>query len=363
MKRTIASLLATATAATALAVAGGPALASTATHATTVNLAASVGSRQFYVEDLNGTDLASVNIGRSGSQPFRVRVADSAFSTVTQSYQLSATMNNLYLSDGAGGYTWATKVPSSSLAISFAPNPLSATGVSFSLTPLYNLTGTIGSGTCTSLGLPALAPLCILLSTAAQTVGSGQTAAVSGFSRTITPVIANVATDLPVQLTGALGGPFTNADYANGLGAGDPTKPASPPAATSVSLMTGTAALSPGLLAAIASQLPGGGTAVTSATDTASSALVPLAGALSALTASTNATVALLGQYISLLGNAAQESAVLNQLSAGLVPISLNQLDALTGNYVSFPVLGANAAVPQSGTYSGTMTVTFVQTP
>lgn len=353
--------------------ASGPALATTSLHGTTVNMNTSLGSRQFYVEDLAGNDLTNISIPRSGGQPFRVRVADNVFSNVTQNYQLSATMNNLYLSNGSGGYTWGTQVPSSALSIGFGANPLNAAGVSFSLTPLYSITGTVASCSTLVATVPALSSLltnpasgalCTLLSTGGQTVSSTDTSAVSGFVRTITPTVSNLATDLPVQLTGAVGGPFTNPDYVNGIGAGDTTKPSSPPAATSVSLMTGTAGLSSQLITAITSQLPSPtATAVTSATDAASAALVPLANAINGLTSSANSTVAQLGQDISALNNASQESAIINQLTASLVPLALNQLDALTGSYVSFPVLQANAAVPQSGSYSGTMTVTFVQTP
>lgn len=347
--------------------------ATTTTHATTVNMTVALGSRQFFVEDLSGNDLASVSIARIGGQPFRVRVADNVFSTVAQNYQLSATMNNLYLSNGAGGYTWATKVPSSALAINFATNPLQASGVNFALTPLYTLAGTVTS--CAALqtanpttlgGLttnPLATPLCTLLGTAGQTVTS-LTVSEGGFTRTLAPTISNVATDLPVQLTGATGGTFTNPDYVNGIGAGDTTKPATPPAATSVSLMTGTAGLSSQLTTAITNLLPPvATTAVASATDTASAALMPLANALTALTASTNATVAQLGSDIAALNNAGQEAAIVNTLTASLVPLALSQLGSVTGNYSSYPVLQSNAAAPQSGTYSGTMTVTFVQTP
>lgn len=333
--------------------------ASGAPHSTLVSLGASVGSRQFFVEDLAGADLTTLSIDRDGAKPFRVRVADANFGTVAQDYQISATLNNLY----KGGSPTAAKIPSSGFGIGFGASKLTAADVSFPVEPSYLLSGTIGS--CASLitqggalaTLNLLSPLCVLLGTGGQTVSS---LPVDGNITTMVPNASQLTDllNLPMQLTGATGGTFTNADYQNGIGAGDTSGTG---AGTAVSLMTGNAELSAALITMITGALPAASTPLTTANDVGSR--VPLAGVTSALSASTDLVTSQLGQAIAGLGSLAQQAAVVNQLTGTLVLPSLSDIQELTGTYSSFPILTANAAVPETGTYSGTMTVTFVQTP
>lgn len=342
--------------------AAGPASGITTSHSTTVMLDASVGSRQFFVEDLTGSDLTTLSIDRDGKQPFRVRVVDTNFATVAQDYEIDATLNNLYKDADVGG----PKIPSSAFSIGFGASKLSAAGVSFPVRPSYLLSGEIPSctdlalepgvlGTITALTEPTL---CGLLGLGGKTITS---LPVSGALKTVVPSAAQLTSllNLPVQLDGTTGGTFTNADYQNGIGADDDSGSG---AGTAVGLMTGNTDLdlTDTLDSIITGALPASTAPLTSVTDTGSK--IPLANVLNALSASGDSTLGQLGQAIGDL-DIAQRSALLNELTATLVPLSLSNILELTGTYASFPVLTAAATAPVSGTYSGTMTVTFVQTP
>lgn len=340
------------------ATAAGP--ASGAPHSTTVSLDASVGSRQFFVEDLTGSDLTSLNIDRDGAQPFRVRVKDTNFGSVTQDYQIDATLNNLY----KDGDVTKSKIPSSAFKIGFGASKLAASGVSFPVEPSYLLSGTIEPcATLVGLGgalatLDPLSPLCILLGTTGQTVTDHP---VAGAVKNIVLTASQLKElgDLPVQLAGATGGTFTNADYKNGIGAGDAS--GNNAAGTAVGLMAGTAGITTNLLSIITGALPASSTALTTADDVGSR--VPLATVISTLSTSSDLALSQLGQAIGALGNATQQSAVINRLTGTLVTPTLSNIKELTGTYSSFPILTAAATAPEAGTYKGTMTVTFVQTP
>ncbi|HUR18505.1 MAG TPA: hypothetical protein VMZ51_06145 [Acidimicrobiales bacterium] len=343
-----------------LLAATSPSPAIGAPHGTVVSLAASSGSRQFFVENLAGSDLTSFSIDRNGAQPFRVRVVDANYGSVAEDYQISATLNNLY----KDGDPTKAKIPSSGFSIGYGASNLSASGVSFPVEPSYILTGAVPS--CTNLisqggvlaTLSTLSSLCVLLGTGGVNVGS---LPVAGTVTIVVPTTSQLTSlaSLPLQLSGATGGTFTSADYQNGIGAGDTSGTG---AGTAVGLMTGTGGLTAGLLSLITGNLPLSSTPLTTADD--AGARVPVANAVNALIGSTSSTtLSQLGQAIAGLGNLAQESAVLNQLTGTLQTPVLSNIKELTGIYASFPVLAAAATVPQSGTYSGTMTVTFVQTP
>lgn len=342
------------------ATAAGPASGITTSHSTTVRLDASVGSRQFFVEDLRGSDLTSLSIERDGKQPFRVRVVDANFGTVAQDYQIDATLNNLYK---GGSATSSAKISSSAFSIGFGASKLAASGVSFPVEPSYLVSGTIPS--CLTLqGLSAdlsslslTSPLCLLLGSGGQTVSD---LPVTGIVKTVVPTASQLAnlTDLPVQLAGATGGTFTLPDYKNGIGALDTSGGGA--AGTPIGLMTGNAELSAALVSIIKSALPVASTPLTAADDVG--AKVPLASLTSTLAGSASATLSELGRLIAEL-SLTQQSAILNQLAGTLVEPTLSTIQELTGTYSSFPILTANATVPETGTYSGTLTVTFVQTP
>ena len=331
-----------------------------------VSLASAPGTRQFYVEDLTGAELTALDLGTGGNQPFRVRVKDTAFASPTAGYQVSATMTNLYRQSGAG-YDYGVRIPSSAVSLDFPSSALQANGVSLAMLPTLDLSGTVPS--CSSLvaanptalaGLlldPLAAPLCALLGSSGKAVSG---ISVPAAATTITPLLAQL-TDLPVQLGGTDSGPFTNADYANGVGAGDTAGATGAPAATARRVMQGTPGLSAALLAQITSAIEAALAGLPLTSGTGASAKASLSGVLGALQSSTNTTTASLGSTLGALGSATQQAAIVNALTAALRTPSIADIQSLTGSYYAFPVLRAAPAAPAAGAYRGTLTVTFVQ--
>lgn len=363
------SLLAAASMAVAVA---GPALAATSVPVTIIGVG---GTRMFSVEDLSGAPLAGLNLGTGGAQPFRTHVVDSSFvpAATGGNYSVSATLNNLYLQTGTG-HDFTTKVPSSAVSINFGSNPLSETGLSIADLPKLALSGALAnctnlSGTLkAALGLDsagnvigsnlALTTLCATLTTAAPLATTAPVGAtVPAAVQTLTPLLSSVA-DLPTALSGAIGGTFTNPSY-DGIGAGD-TNVTNPPAATSVPLMTGTtaASLSANLVTALTKALSTAG----ALTATSGPALADTGTVIAQLSGSGNTVTSQLGAVLAQISNANQVSAI-NEIFQTITKVApvLADIQGVTGNAYAFPVLKATPRTPTPGTYSGTMTVTFVQ--
>ncbi len=344
----------------------------------TVSITGLGGTRQFSVEDISGAELTALDLGTGGAKPFRTHVTDSAFlptSTSNGNYSVAASLSNLYLKPTASTFNYGVKIPSSDLAIGFGSSPLAAQAVSLVALPQLTVSGTLAgcanlSGTLkttlglSTLGLPldvadtALVTLCTTLGTA----GAPVTAVVDGALQTLTPAISSLL-DLPSQLAGATGGTFTNPSFAAGtVGAGDTAGAAGAPAATSVSLMTGTRALSAGLLSALTTALNtalAGLPLVNAASAPAKSTVEAVVAGLSG--ASTTVETALSGVLSGL--TATEQAAALNEILASVVPVPLDltRLQGVNAQYFAFPILQAAPRAPVAGSYGGTMTVTFVQ--
>lgn len=336
------------------------------------------GTRQFSVEDVLGNPLTAIDLGTGGSQPFRTHVQDASFlPNLTGNYSVTATMNNLYLKTGST-YDYATKIPSSAVKVGFGGNPLSATGLSLSALPHLSVSGVLSNCTTvaldstlrSALGLSVLGAVLDPSNTALTTLctalgGAGATVdgVVDGVVQTLTPTIASVL-DLPTALGGAVGGTFTNPSYGAGtVGAGDTAGAASAPAATAVSLMTGTQGLSSNLVTMLTSLVDStiaglplvGGTGVT-----AKSTVDKVVAGLTA-----SGSTAVEGALASVLANlsAANKVTVINDLLDTVTTVApvIGDLKGVTGNYYGLPVLTATPSAPVAGNYGGTMTVTFVQ--
>lgn len=336
-----------------------------------VALGALGGTRQFAVEDVSGAPLTAINLGTGGVQPFRTHITDAGFTNVTKGYTVGATMSNLYLKSGST-YDYSTSVPSSAVSLVYPTNPLAALGVTFPVLPPLSLSGllpsclSMDSATKTVLGLDAsgltsnlsVTALCTALGSAGVTVGAG-TQQVTGLTRTVTAAASNLA-DIPTQLTGATSGAFTNADYSD-ASKGFTTAPGASgaPTPTSLRIMTGTPNMTSALQSEIASKV---NTAIASLplTATTGDSQMTIAAALSALSSSTDAGVALVGSDLSLL-TAAQQSAVINLLSSALGTLGLPNIPSLNGQYYGLPSLKSVPTGLTAGTYDGTLTVTFVQ--
>ena len=355
----------------------GPALAASV-DVTVVGLG---GTRQFSVEDLSGATLTELDLGTGQAKPFRTRVTDTGFlptSAASDDYTVTATLSNLYLKSGSSTYNYAVKIPSSALAIDFGSTPLAGSGISLQDLPKLSLTGTLSSclalsdplkaalglGTSGLLdGLP-LDPSNTALTTLCATLLSTQslTATVDGVVQDLTPTITDVL-DLPSQLSGAVGGPFTNASYAAGtVGAGDTSGASGAPSPTAVSLMSGTHNLSAGLITALTSVLND----ALSGLPLVSTAATPTKSTLDAVVAGLSTTGNTLASQLSAVLatlSAADKATVINGLGLTATPLApvLADIAGITGSYSAFPILTASPDNPVAGTYGGTMTVTFVQ--
>ncbi len=338
-----------------------------------VSLSALGGSRQFAVEDVSGKPLTAINLGTGGTQPFRTRVTDKDFTSVTQPYSVGATMSNLYLKSGTS-YDYATKISSSELSLAYPTSPLDALGVAFPVTPDLGLSGPIPS--CLNLpqsvkdvlgldvngvsltGDAAVTALCTALGTGV-TVSTTGTSAVSGLATTVQAAATNLA-DIPAALTGAQAGSFTEADYGqNTVGSGDPSKPATN-APTSLSVMKGTSNMTAALKSEIETKVNAvlGSVPLTKEGDTG--AETTIGSVVVALSNSTDTGVADVGSALATL-DATKQSAVANLLGSALLPVDLTNLTSLSGQYYAFPSLKALPTGLTPGEYAGTLTVTFVQ--
>jgi hypothetical protein len=373
MRRLTRPGVALAAATTALALAG-PALAASVD----VTITGLGGTRQFSVEDLSGATLTALDLGTGQPKPFRTHVQDASFlplSAASDDYTVTATLSNLYLKTGPSAYNYSVKIPSSALAIDFGSTPLAGSGITLQDLPKLSLTGTLSN--CLTLsdtlqgalglnlitGVPldpgntALATLCATLLTT-----QSLTATVDGVVQDLAPTISSVL-DLPSQLGGATGGPFTNASYAAGtVGAGDTTGAAGAPQATAVSLMTGTHNLSAGLITALSSAL----TTALNGLPLVSTAVTPTKTTLDAVVADLATTGNTLAQQLSAVLATltdANKATVINGLGLSATPLApvLADISGITGSYYAFPILTATPNNPVAGTYGGTMTVTFVQ--
>ena len=384
--KTILALLG---AALVLVTGAGTAKAGTVTFAqgVTVGLNQTAGTRQFFLEDLAGDNLTSVNLHTGGSFPFKVGANDSAFdlSADTGAFSVAAVMNNLYQVTGST-YNYAASLPSSDISISFPTNPVSALGVVYNEIPYATLTGTVPS--CTTLdALSGLSGNSLLSGATATTaaaafctlVGTGYTlpsaATVTGIAQSVTPSLSTLS-GLPVVPGAGTTGAFSNADYANGIGASDTAGKAAATnaglSASNLTLMTGTP-LSGSALSNLATGLVPPGTTPTNSTNTG---FATISSAISGLQNAGNTAIATLANDISALDNLTQESVILDQLTWALATPSLDNISSLTGLYTAYPTLVAQntgsagvpagvatptLATPTTYNYQGTLTVTFVQ--
>jgi hypothetical protein len=373
-------LVAVIAAATALAVAA-PAFADTSVPVTVLGLG---GARDFNVEDLTGATLSSINLGTGGAQPFRTHVTDTGFlpTAASGSYDVSATLSNLYLKTGGGStaadYNYNVKVPSSAVSIGFGSNPLSVTGLSLVDLPKLSLSGAIsscaGMGTTLQglLGLSSLgavvgsnSALSNLCSTLPLVGATPVTATVDGALQTVTSTLTDL-TKLPTALSGATGGTFTKPSFTNGVGAFDTAGataagpgylPDSVPLMSGVTTPALSSAFATDLLSKLTAQLTG---PLTSATGVGTQ--TQLASVVSQLQASATPVLSQLGAVLNTLSSVNQ-AAVINSIFTSVAPVLpvIGDLHGITGSAYAFPVLKATPTTPVPGTYGGTMTVTFVQ--
>lgn len=328
------------------------------------------GTRQFYVEDLLGRPLEKMTLPPDDAlQAFRVRVVDLDFLS-RNDFIVDVRLNNLYLTTGAGAHDYTAKISSSLIRLGFLPNAVGGLLGALKVQPVYLLSGLIGScsdvtsavnalfGSGTPLDVTqSLTQLCLVLGLSSGAISS---LPVDGVLATITPTVSGVAS-LPIQLAGQDPGAFTAADYANGIGGGDPSPAAVPPTVRGVLRGTPLANLPETLLSDLEAQLTAlvgslpsfsvGGVDSKAATEEA----------VQALMSSADPVVASYGSLLQTIGGAGATQ-LLNTLTSAVMALQpLAGVVALAGTYFGFPGLALNATGATPGTFEGTMTVTFTQ--
>lgn len=288
------------------------------------------GTRVIAIEDMTGSQLASLDFGTTRELPFRVRVQDTDYTR--SDFSVSATMTNLYVHDGTN-YDYNEKIPSAQVSLGSQANPLNVLGLTATVQPTVNTVTTLADGTiCGLLGLSGSS--CTLNTT-------GLTGKVVEDLAMTIDSLADLP-DLPIVPQANDQGAFTNPSYATGsAGELDPGKTGT--AATALSLVEGDAVLTP--------------------------VLTELDGALAALpldqVVNPDSVVAALQSQFPLvwgLLSTAQIDTILAATDAVPVPLTVDGILSLTGTYLSLPTLEVNVpTTAASGNYRGTMVVTGLQ--
>ncbi|HVM28660.1 MAG TPA: hypothetical protein VM433_13445 [Mycobacteriales bacterium] len=355
-----------------------------------VSARSELGSRQFYVEDLAGATLTGLDLGSGTSgAPFQTRVQDSSWLSPEAGFSVSAEMTNLYRYTGSGSakaIDHGVKVDSKKVSVGFVGVPTDVSGVSLGAVPRVQVAGAmpacgslktllpadsplLGSGsllggTLALLGLSdAAAPLCTALGGATATTGT----LVEPVDAVVVPLQEQLlnadrlgAAALPVSLGVGNGGAFDKPSF-KGDGAGDGAKPSGEYVPTSHTLISGSKNSALDVKSLVSSLLdtmplfpavPGG-----------TGALTTTSSVVDAMLTSPDPAVVAVGKALAGL-SAKDQTAVLSGMVPGATPVA-SLLDAslqrISGNYRSFPRLQADLTGAPAGTYTGTMTVTFVQ--
>ncbi len=306
------------------------------------NVAVSVnnpgGSRTLYVETMLGEPLTSLDFGAVRSQPFRVRVVDSAMDRA--GFTVSATMTNLYKAEGSA-MDFTTAIPSSKLSVGYATSPVSAKDVTALVQPVFDLGATVGGTLCTTIQalqtLNGITPNCVI-----------DLQDVTGKLQTV-PLAAdlNALPSLPLVPQVGDSGFFENPAFA-GVAATAP-KPADAPGATSKRLVQGTALSTDAVLSRIQ-------TALNTTVSTK-----PLADKVDTTVVTSLLRDALTADVFKDL-TSTEVQQLIDALTATLNTLTPAGVLGQSGTYLSFPKL--NVTVPDGtpkGDYKGTLVVTGLQ--
>lgn len=330
-----------------------------------VSTTATAGTRQLRVTDVAGTtDLTELSLSSSAPTPFRVIVEDSN-TLPTDGFEVTSTLNNLYLSDGAGGYTFGSFIPSSDVSVTYG-TPITASGVNLDLGPDYLLSGSgIDCDAISALGVDLTGVTCTLPNLALDLLGAvtgGLTISGVPFEGMTIDDIDLSALDvgaLPVALDGNQSGNYGVPDCSNGIGAG---KCSASPAA-GIRYMRGTGLTD---ISGLTGVLSDGLTSSPFVSADGTPAIATVDAIRTALLNSADGAVVDFGELLAQLGPGDQVT-VLNSLfqdgslSYALDPIAIDDLAGLFGSYNSYPRLSVDTTrAPVEGTYSGTLTVTLV---
>ncbi|HVM08065.1 MAG TPA: hypothetical protein VM345_06370 [Acidimicrobiales bacterium] len=302
-----------------------------------VNLENPAGTRVLHVEDMTGTQLASLDFGTQRTLPFRIRVVDSNFSRT--GFTVNASMSNLYKHTNGTIGDYTKKIPSSEITLGSQLNPVNALDVKAVVQPLVDTVTTL-------TGADAL--LCTTLGIATSLINGVTGCQLStddlvGKVQTLTTSVSLPLSDLPLVPQSPESGNFATAEYSVGVGAGDT---AGAGAAGSQRKLIGglrSETLTSGLVNDLTALLD-----VNPRSDLIDDSTI-VAG-LSAV----NGLVATL--------TSSQITTLLNNTVATVNTLTGTNILSVFGTYVSLPTLSVN--VPSGtdpGSYRGTLVVTGIQ--
>lgn len=298
-----------------------------------VTLANGAGTQTVIVENVLGTaTLSALDFDQSRSMPFRVRVVDTG--TNRSPFTVDASMTNLYRSTGVDQWDFVTPIPSAMVSIDSAASGLSARDV------LATVGGTV-DGVLTVTDGAMCAALTLL--TSPCTLNLNDMAMVPQE----VPVDLSVLANLPLVPQAVDPGNFANPDWA-GVALGDDDAPTTSFTYTTHRVIGGglpTGAAETAMLAALQSSLEDTVDAAATSADVVSAG--DLANAIRAAVPAIDDTLLadLLTQTLDLTADT----------------IGVDDILAVAGTYLSYPVLAIDTTGAAQGSYEGTLVVTGIQ--
>jgi hypothetical protein len=303
------------------------------------------GGRTLALYNSSGQALSSLDLSQ-GANSFEAAVTDTNYTQT--GFSVTATMSNLY-GYSAGTYNCSQKIPSTDISLSSPSGLLEATGISGAATPSItlsgNLTSILGSVLLGALGLSSANITNMPVTATSQALTEAQLAG-GHTGELIGTVLSGANTDLPIAISSASGGAFTN-PAADPSGASCGVTGSS---ATSIDVENGSANAT-GLLSDVTSVVNSLGSPTTATTLISD-------GWLSASNVMTQVSQTL---GVPLADISGLQSAILAALTPTVASVPGTGV-TVNGQYNATPVMSINASGVASGTYQGQLTVTLADT-
>jgi hypothetical protein len=347
MRRKVTAAVVAGGAIALLAGGAGPAHASSGAVVVTLSSGAppASGGRTLNLYDITGAPLSTLDLS-SGSGSFQASVTDSDYSQT--GFTVTATMSNLYgYSNGA--YTCSQEVPSSKVSLTSPSGLLEATGISGTAVPTFTFSGDLTSILGTTLlgqvnllsaDITNMAVTGLNQSLDQAQLAGGKTGPLIGAA------LQSAGATLPISLSTAQGGPFTN--------------PAADPSGACG--VTGTNATS--------EPIESGSADTVGLTSDLAQAVNALANPVTAATlvsdgwVSANSVITAVSTTLGIPSTdltPTMQSSILGALTPTVSGASAGQ-ETVSGQYSATPVLNVDTAAVPSGAYQGLMTVTLADT-
>ena len=352
---------------------GGLAAFSVPAHAASVPITFSLTAgcttcRTLTLTNTDGSALSGLDLS-PGSAGFLASVSDTGIDPAALgNFDVEATMTNLYKKTGASTFDCSgaagTSIPSGSVSLHSLPGLFDASGLAASLQPVFRIAGTLTlpAPVTTALSLAGITP--VLTPSIPNVTGQSltnltqsQLAGGSAVADLVGSVLGNNI--LPLNLTAAAGGAFTNPDTS----AASPC-PLTSATATNRQVMAGALNQVPPAVGTLAGPVLSDlqsvvGTPTVTALTTTLNQIAPST-AESLISTATGIPVGMLdptGLYPTLL------STIEGQMT-GTVTGVVDSATSLTGTYRAAPAIAISApAATVPGTFGGVLTVTLTSAP